>query len=343
MGVLRGRGGPVDLQTDEFKGVGRASADILWVIDNSGSMGDDLEAVGKNAAPFIDVAVEQDIDFRMAVTTTDMEDAGLRGRFYPLDNRRPRILTSRMLREDLEDNWVYMIDQGANGSGWESGLAAARAALSPPLIVSVDDPESPQPADGNAGFLRRDANLAIVFVSDDRDHSFLPPPGNASREPDDDPEYWQDFLTFFRNIKGESRSQSMLRIHAIVSPDEKCSGWVSSRGYMEIAEATGGAIESICSEDWSRTLQTIAEEAFTFDRCFTLHGMPGPAPGETSTDPEDWLEVKMDGDPYGKLSNGGNVRWTYHPETNDICFTPYYAPRPSDTVTVTYAVACNAP
>lgn len=344
MGVLRGNGGPVDRQTDVFEGVGRASADILWVIDNSGSMGDDLQAVAQNAAPFIDVAVEKDIDFRMAVTSTDMESGGLRGRIYPLDQKRPRILTSRMLREDLEKDWAYLIDQGATGSGWESGLAAARAALSPPLITSADLEDTPEPADGNAGFLRRDANLAIVIVSDDRDHSFLPPPGNASREPDEDPEYWKDFLSFFRNIKGESRSDSMLRVHLIGNPVEKCPGsWAPGYGYLEIVEATHGASESICSGDWSQTLEAIAEEAFTFDRCFALHGLPGPAPGETSTDPEEWLEVTMDGDPYGKLSRGGNVRWTYHPETNEICFTPYYAPRPSDTVTVTYTVACNAP
>jgi hypothetical protein len=88
MGVLRGNGGPVDRQTDVFEGVGRASADILWVIDNSGSMGDDLQAVAENAAPFIDVAVDKDIDFRMAVTSTDMESGGLRGRIYPLDRLR---------------------------------------------------------------------------------------------------------------------------------------------------------------------------------------------------------------------------------------------------------------
>jgi hypothetical protein len=345
VGLLHGNGGPVQEQTDTFHGSGRSSADILWVIDNSGSMGDEAEAISKQARPFIDVALEKQIDFRMAVTTTDVTQSGLHGRLYPPDGNHPRILTSHMDRDALERDWAYMINQGSSGSGWEAGLEGAYLALSPPLIDSLDDVTTPEKYDGNAGFLRRDANLAIVVVTDDRDHSFFPENDFPDREPKD-PDYWRKYLDFFRGIKGEHRSESMLRVHGINGGTEMPSCPTSYRpgwGYNDIIQATGGVIESICAKDWSETLRSIAEDAFTIQRCFTLSGQPGPAPGNGSTDPETWLRVAMGKKPYDKLSPGGNVRWNYYPETNEICFDPYYAPRGSDEVSVSYDVACGSP
>lgn len=331
IGLLHGKGGPVEDQTDHFEGIGRSSADILWVIDNSGSMGQEQEGIARNAGPFIDVALDRKIDFRMGVTSTDM-DGGLKGRLYPLDQKHPRILTNRGLREDLEKDWEYLIKQGTSGSGNEKGLAAARAALSPPLISSLDLPETPEKYDGNLGFLRRDANLTIIIVSDERDSSYEVAPSST---------YWEEYVSFFRNIKGERRSDSMLRVHTITGGLEGCATAGVATGYNEVAEATGGIIQSICASDWSEALQEIADSALSFESCFTLHGLPGPQPGETSTDPEDWLQVMFDGKPQPRRSPSGNVVWRYDAETNEICFDPYYAPRPSDYVDVTYRVACG--
>jgi hypothetical protein len=334
IGLLHGTGGPVDVQTDEFKGIGRSSADILWVIDNSGSMSEEQEGIARNAAPFINVALENHVDFRMAVTSTDLDPGGLDGRFYPLDLSHPRILSSRRDPDDLTRDWTYLINLGTNGSGDEKGLKAARMALSSPLIDSLDMPDTPEKFDGNLGFLRRDANLAIVIVSDERDHSYDVAPS---------PTYWQDYVDFFRNIKGERRSNSMLRVHTITGGDDGCATAEAGYGYNEVARATGGVIQSICASDWSATLQAIAEQAFTFERCFTLHGLPGPAAGVTSEDPETWLDVELNDRPYPKLSPAGNVRWNYYAETNEICFDAYYAPRSSEVLDVSYTVACGAP
>jgi hypothetical protein len=50
------------------------AVDILWVIDNSGSMCQEQKAIRDNFTTFIDQIASQNIDFQIGVTTTDMSD-----------------------------------------------------------------------------------------------------------------------------------------------------------------------------------------------------------------------------------------------------------------------------
>lgn len=50
-----------------------ASVDILWMIDNSGSMCQEQEAIRENFQLFIDQITKKNIDFQMGVTTTHMD------------------------------------------------------------------------------------------------------------------------------------------------------------------------------------------------------------------------------------------------------------------------------
>ncbi len=51
-----------------------AAVDILWVIDNSGSMCEEQAALRKNFKAFIDKITSQNIDFHIGVTTTQMKE-----------------------------------------------------------------------------------------------------------------------------------------------------------------------------------------------------------------------------------------------------------------------------
>lgn len=53
-----------------LSGGGKAKMDILWVIDNSGSMCEEQEALRSNFRDFLDTLDEVPIDFNMGVTTT---------------------------------------------------------------------------------------------------------------------------------------------------------------------------------------------------------------------------------------------------------------------------------
>src|SRR3954465_13389915 len=88
---------------------------------------------------------------------------GEAGRFFPLLSSRPRLLTPSTpnVRSALFANTAV------GTCHWdERFLEPAVAALTPPLSTSTKAPGPPSPADGNAGFLRDDARLAILAVSD---------------------------------------------------------------------------------------------------------------------------------------------------------------------------------
>jgi hypothetical protein len=53
--------------------------DILWVVDNSGSMADDQANLASNFETFISGFITREVDFKMAITTTDAYYYGFTG------------------------------------------------------------------------------------------------------------------------------------------------------------------------------------------------------------------------------------------------------------------------
>jgi hypothetical protein len=136
-----------------------------------------------------------------------------------------------------------------------------RRALSPPLVDSADDPRTPQPGDGNAGFLRAEAALAVVFVGDEDDHS-----------PDDVGTYVQ----WLRTLKGANQPQRST-LFAIAPTAASCStaGGTGTR-YADAVAQTGGDVLSVCASDYAPLLQQVARKAFSPQDRFTLSAPPEP-------------------------------------------------------------------
>ncbi len=63
---------PPDVRVDTYLQQSASQVDVLWVIDNSGSMAPRQENLAKNFQSFIDVFAKGSIDFRIGVTTTDI-------------------------------------------------------------------------------------------------------------------------------------------------------------------------------------------------------------------------------------------------------------------------------
>jgi hypothetical protein len=152
--------------------------DVLFVIDNSGSMGQEQTNLGENFPGFIGVIEESGLDFRVAITTTGVD--------YTYYQSTP--LGSFPATQDGGDNgamlqrctmtrrWIEQADPdpagvfacaaavGTGGPSDEMPLAAMRLALEDRM------------ADGtNAGWRRPDALLAIVFLTDENDCSYEQP------------------------------------------------------------------------------------------------------------------------------------------------------------------------
>ncbi|WNG37354.1 VWA domain-containing protein [Archangium violaceum] len=171
--------------------------DLLFVIDNSGSMKDEQEAIARELPAFLDElrqgnGLEQ--DFRVGVITTtvylraflDNNDfvtnyPDQAGRLQPVRDAAGRPTGERYLDEadpDLLEKFRLLVQQGIQGSGQESPLEAVRLAVTPPLSTTAI-------ADGgNGGFLRDGSRLVVVVVSDEEDCSSTerPPPVRLTGE-----------------------------------------------------------------------------------------------------------------------------------------------------------------
>ena len=215
--------------------------DILWVIDNSGSMGDEQKALGDNFEAFITEFVEKDIDFQMAVTTTDTSRNNA-GREYKDSIAK---LTSTKLKENkprFMQDFAEMVKVGTRGSGYEKGIKASE--------VFTDRFQNK--------WMRDDAYYAIVYVSDEEDQS------------EKDPE------AHLKQIGKWKGNQGLIKAYSIVDMVPSSKRGAITRGYErynEMSVLTGGSVASIKS-DFHETLLQMGEEISSLTEQFPLSQTP---------------------------------------------------------------------
>lgn len=341
---LDGEGSEQTDQTDHFVQTERPKVDILWVIDNSGSMAEYHERIANNLPAFLSFTEQQKIDYQIGVTTTGTypmnngcpggAQGGEAGRLFPVDGSHPRILTPDT--PNLEAHWKHNVDVGVC-HGDEYAFEAAQLALSEPLINSIKSDHGTPWNDGNAGFLRPEAALSIILVMDEPERSVE----ELGKTVD-------DYLEFFLSIKGH-RSDSLLRIHGIVGPKQSnptpgC--FLHNNAIQKAIDATGGTWMDLCTptsqlEKWEAGLKAMSEGAFGYATRFVLRGLPADANGDKLVNEND-IEVLINGierPPY----HAGSQVWTYDPLSNSIEFTPLFVPKPDSQLSVTYRNSCFAP
>jgi hypothetical protein len=270
--------------TDEFEQEGITTADILFVIDNSGSMGIWQTALTDNFTSFISVFSVTGVDYQIAVITTD--DATFRGPI--LSDTTP----------DLETEFTDQAIAGTYGSAMEKGLQHAEEATSPGGDASP-----------GSSFLRADAKLIIIFVSDEKDWSSKT-----------DAEY----VTHFNSLK---TSESMIVTHAVVGDAPSgcslsTSSWTNAdygEGYIEVSALTGGEFVSICSSDWGIDLEALAHDSI-LDSSFELSDIPF----------EESITVEVDGITV--------TDWTYNVIENSIVFDASHVPPTESTIEINYSI-----
>lgn len=288
--------------TDTFSQLPSPQVDVLFVVDNSGSMSEEQGSLGSNLESFLGYATSAGVDFHIGVVTTDVVSNRDSGRF----RGNPRIIDPSTT--SIAQVFRSTVRVGTGGSASERGLEAAYLALTDPLVNTH-----------NAGFLRRDAALALIFVSDEPDHS--------SRTV-------SFYEGFFRNLKGFNRP-GMLSVSAVVGTQSpRCQGPGGRASYapryIELAQNTGGVVESICSANWGQTLSNIGLSSFGLRSRFTLSSSPVAAT----------LRVRVDGSDVPRVDAAGATRWQYDPAQRVLGFTPGHVPPEGASIEVSYAVAC---
>jgi hypothetical protein len=163
----------------------------------------------------------------------------------------------------------------------------------------------------NTGFYRQDAGLRVVFVSDEPDQS-----GS-----------WSTYLTNYQSLKA---NPAHVILSSVVGTDgmvaQSCNGAGGNAypgdGYVEVANATGGILASICQGDWSQTLTQLGWLSLSLADTFPLSHEPVPST----------IEVKVNGI---DVTTG----WVFDPNVDvfgAVIFEPNYVPEDGDTVDISY-------
>lgn len=221
------------------------AVDVLFVVDGTGSMGDELAAISTRAGTFIESLDGLGLAWQVGVTTTDPDDGGeLQGRPWIITPATPAPAEALSL----------ILELGATHAPPSAGLDAAAVAI-------ATDTEA------NIGFRRNDAALHVLFLSDDDDQS------GAVLGVD-------PVAGFLSILASESaRTGFPARASAIVGDvPSGCDGGTGTAGpgtrYVAVATASGGTVTSVCNVDFSAAALALAETAVDWPSEFALQAVP---------------------------------------------------------------------
>ena len=258
--------------------------DILWIIDDSGSMNRVQSNLSGNMQMFMNVFVQSQADYRMSVITTS--DPMI---YQIVDATTPNATLTMQ----------QMVSVGVHGSGVEMGLEMAYQAL--------NDVTSAGPG---GSFFRNNADLVLIFVSDEPDHS---------------PEPVSYYTSFFSGLK----PSGMFFPYAVIGDmPGGCSmptmfgnyNVQAGEGYWDVVDYFGSQWFSLCATDWGNQLQNLANN-ITGQWSYELH----------ESDPiENTIEVYVN----GQIETG----WVYNSARNTVEFTEGNIPEPGDTIEINYAL-----
>lgn len=299
---VKGEGSEAPYKEELFIQSQASEVDVLWVIDTSSSMSDIVTQLGNAMGVFIQSFVNLDLDYQMAVTTTDMTSAGLQGAIAG------PIITPNTANPVAA--FQLQVDQGIAGSTDEKGYAAARAALSAPLIHNA-----------NAGLMRPDATLAVVIVSDEDDADANPFINAGNNQVTD------TFVTFLQGLKPNVDHVSFSGL--VGARNANLSSCASKAPqYHRAFGATGGVWGDICSpqQGLQPFLTFLSFVAAGLEYRFELE-TPPLSPGPSTID----VDVNGVPVPYDPIHG-----WTWDTDNQAVRMNGDSIPEPGETVLIRY-------
>lgn len=328
-------------------GTFNSKVDILWMIDNSGSMQTSQTNVVNNLNSFIQDFTTKQLDYQMAVAATDSYKVQFNGK-HDCSTFRDGIRTTSncttvagksysgvdvMTPSTLNPLTVFMTNVSLTddvnnlfGSGDERAFQS--------IMRAIEEPN-------NAGFLRPGAFLSIIIVSDEDDFSH---DTSTFTENYSDPSLYSisSVTSYLDALTSSNLSNRRYNVHAMAVYDAACrtalgggSVKVNQRYSLLVDDvnaafsdnALKGKKTSLCG-DFANDLKSIADAIQTLSSEFKLQRIPKP---ETIAVIVDGVLVpNKDTNP---LLDGG---WFYDPTKNSIFFTIKYVPTANASIKVTY-------
>ena len=246
-----------------------ASVDILWMIDNTPTMIEEHEALAASFNSFIAQLDSSAVNYRVGVITADANERGVlrtgaankaihqaAGVHWPHPEPTYDIPYITPETEDPQAAFTQMVAVGIWGAWKEQGMETTTMALG--IGPGWNGLSQPNPPSANQDFLRHDAALFIIMVSDEDDMSYGPV------------QYYYRAISSYKGRGNDGR----ISVSAIVGPppqpgveDDPGGCHEADRGsavwgarYIELASLTGGVATSIC-EDFNESLATLSYAA----------------------------------------------------------------------------------
>ena len=283
-----GNGVIAETVEETFMQEGSGKVDIIFVVDNSGSMQWFQSQVASNINVFMSVFVTLSVDYQIGVITTDDPD------FIG-----PIVTPTTTDPEGELANQIGTV-AGIYGSGIERGIDEAYDATQPG-------------ADAGPGgtFLREDAGLVLVFVSDEPDYSYIT---------------WTDLANYLNILKGDP---SKIIVHSVIGDYPSGCTYTNGpatkhveygAGYYDITKYYNGIAYSICSSNWGQQMQSMAQNSvMSSEYILSREGVI-----------EDSIEVSVDG--------MVNTDWYYDSSTNAVAFQQSGIPEEGEEIVITYSL-----
>lgn len=298
------------INTDSFAQAPSNEVDILWVIDNSNSMTEEQATLRSGFSLFADQLDESGTDFHLGVISTS----------FDYDDPTRGVLVGDPPYLTPEDDYVSAFTQratlGIDGSDKEKGLEAALYALQPTMTFEGGP---------NAGFVRPDAQLLVVFVSDEEDCSdsgVLEGQGADACYRDED--LLPPISKYVKGLEDLKKDKSYVQVGAIVGTVGSTCQAVPGTRYINVAALTGGLVGDICQTQWDAILSDLGLNATGVRSQFQLSAAAVPETIQVWVDEEEWQEDPVNG-------------WTYDEATWFLSFHDRLPPRGS-VISVQYTV-----
>lgn len=291
--------------------------DVLLVVDNSCSMQPYQQKLGENFDNFLTYLQEGQVDYNIGVLTTTIDvpdpypEYGCTADIVSQIPEGGYLVGGTVIRDDTagaDSIFEDLVNVGTCGAGMEMGLESAYRALTPP--ISIDE---------NIGFLRGDAMLSLIFVSDEQDAS---------------PLSTDTYINTFRELKGFEDRTAFNASALVVQDIGECSAQQVQSGasegtrYVDVAGQTDGLLANICADDFSDILTELSLRASRLQDTWYLTKLPAPASLLVSVNDE--------------LIDCASGEWEYQLEEENgekrgkIVFARAYLPPPDSTISVTY-------
>ncbi len=235
-------------------------ADIIWVVDESGSMDDNRKDIVNNANNFFSRALSSGLDFRMCVTNVVQPN----GSYKATVGKCCSTISSNSTHDGGPDRFLLPSEQSIfsscinNPPGYEGyaeyGLVNAKAAVTRHLPRAPSAPTK----------IRTKATLVIIVATDEKPESLgsvisysdyktcnLATATQAKLN-----SAVQPYLDLF---SGASDPEGAAMLHVIGGTCNNSCGADVAHGYRELAQKLGGQWASVCQKNLGNTLQLLID------------------------------------------------------------------------------------